>query len=146
LSRRQGCIEKTKSSIIAPIMVLLINILVGLTLLVVGSSRRWIRASPRLLSVLAALPVLNAALLAAYVFGEDSYRHDGTSRWEAYRSPGGALGPMFVLSLALMVAGAALLAYAALGTRTRLFRSTALSCGLGAQLLVTPTIIGFSTN
>jgi hypothetical protein len=142
LSRRQGCIEKTKSSIIAPIMVLLINILVGLTLLVVGSSRRWIRASPRLLSVLAALPVLNAALLAAYVFGEDSYRH----RWEAYRSPGGALGPMFVLSLALMVAGAALLAYAALGTRTRLFRSTALSCGLGAQLLVTPTIIGFSTN
>jgi hypothetical protein len=53
---------------------------------------------------------------------------------------------MFVLSIALMAAGAALLAYAALRARTRLFRSTALSCGLGALLLVTPTIIGFSTN
>jgi hypothetical protein len=127
-------------------VVLLINILVALTLLAVGSSRRGIGASPRLASVFAGLPVLNAVLLAAYVFGEDSYRHDGTSRWDAYRSPGGALGPMFVLSIALMVAGAALLAYAALRTRTRLFRSTALSCGLGALLVVTPTIIGFSTN
>jgi hypothetical protein len=130
----------------APSVVLLINILVALTLLAVGSSRRWIATFPRLVLVFAGLPVLNAALLAVYVFGEDSYRHDGTSRWDAYRSPGGALGPMFVLSVALMVAGAALLAYAALRTRTHLFRSTALSCGLGALLVVTPTIIGFSTN
>jgi len=127
-------------------VVLLVNILVALSLVVVGSSRRWIGASPRLASVLAVLPLLNAALLAAYVFGEDSYRDDGTSRWDAYRSPGGALGAMFVLSIALMVSGAALLAYSGLRNRTRVFRTTAFTCGLASLLVVTPTIIGFSTN
>ena len=80
------------------------------------------------------------------VFGEDSYRDDGTSRWDAYRSPGGALGAMFVLSIALMVSGAALLAYSGLRNRTRVFRTTAFTCGLASLLVVTPTIIGFSTN
>jgi hypothetical protein len=127
-------------------VVLLVNILVALSLLAVGSSRRWIGASPRLASALVVLPLLNAALLAAYVFGEDSYRDDGTSRWDAYRSPGGALGAMFVVSIALMVSGAALLAYSGLRNRTHVFRTTAFSCGFGALLLVTPTIIGFSTN
>ena len=48
-------------------------------------------------------------MLTAYVFGEDSYRGNGISRWDAYRSPGGALGPMFVLSVALLAGCAALL-------------------------------------
>jgi hypothetical protein len=30
--------------------------------------------------------LLDAVLLAAFVFGEDSYRDNGTSRWDAYRS------------------------------------------------------------
>ena len=64
-----------------------------------------------LVTWLALLPLLAAALLAAYVFGEDSYRDNGTSRWDAYRSPGGALGPMFVLSLGLMTLSAALLTF-----------------------------------
>jgi hypothetical protein len=126
-------------------MVLLVNILIGLTLLAVGTRRRT-HTLPRIASLLACLPLLNATLLAAYVFGEDSYRDDGTSRWDAYRSSGGALGPMFVLSLALMSLGAALLGYAVLRQRTDLLRPTAVAVGLAALLLVTPTIIGFSTN
>jgi hypothetical protein len=126
-------------------MVLLVNILVGLALLTVGSRRRT-HALPRIASLLPGLPLLNGALLAAYVFGEDSYRDEGTSRWDAYRSPGGALGPMFVLSIPLMILGAALLGYAVLRQRNDLLRATAVAVGLAALLLLTPTIIGFSTN
>ena len=81
-----------------------------------------------------------------YVFGEDSYRRNGISRWDAYRSPGGALGPMFVLSVALMVGCAALLVYAGLQGSDRLLRVTALVGGLTSSVLLTATIIGFSVN
>ena len=94
---------------------------------------------------LPALPLLDAALLAVYVFGEDTYRGD-ISRWDAYRSPGGALGAMFVLSLVLLAGCVAVLAFAAVRDRARLFRLTALAGAAGGIFLVVPTIIGFSTN
>ena len=81
-----------------------------------------------------------------YVLGEDSYRGNGISRWDAYRSPGGALGPMFVLSVGLMAVCAAALAYAALRGRERPVRVTALAGGLTCQVLLTATIVGFSSN
>jgi hypothetical protein len=92
------------------------------------------------------LPLSAAAVLSLYVFGEDSYRHSGISRWDAYRSPGGALGSMFVLSVALMASGGAALAYTSVRGRRRVFRAAAVTSGLVSLILVTATIIGFSSN
>jgi hypothetical protein len=92
------------------------------------------------------LPLVAAALLAAYVFGEDNYRGNGISRWDAYRSPGGALGPMFVLSLGLMTVSAALLAFAGLRGHAPLLRLTAFGAGATALFLLNATALGFSLN
>ena len=59
---------------------------------------------------------------------------------------GGALGPMYVLSVALMAGCAALLLYAGLRDSDRLFRVSAFIGGLTALALITPTILGFSLN
>ena len=83
------------------------NTVVGVVLIGVSISERLTRGRSRWLAGLSVLPLLAAPLLAAYVFGEDSYRGGGVRRWDAYRSPGGALGPMFVLSLGLMILFAA---------------------------------------
>ena len=73
-------------------LVLLANFLVALALFAVAARERLVRwLSGRSVAV-AALPLLNAVLLTLYVFDEDSYRGNGISRWDAYRSPGGALG------------------------------------------------------
>ncbi len=130
----------------SPGPVLLANFLVAVALLAVASSDRLVRSLSRRSAALAALPLLSAVLLTVYVFGEDSYRRNGISRWDAYRSPGGALGPMFVLSVALMVGCAALLVYAGLQGSDRLLRVTALVGGLTSSVLLTATIIGFSVN
>ena len=133
----------------SPDLVILVNLLVGVALLAVATSDRLVRLLSRhsvALVALAALPLLTAVLLAAYVFGEDSYRGNGISRWDAYRSPGGALGPMFVLSLALMAVCAALLLYAGLRSRHRLLRVVAFAGGLTSLGLLTATVIGFSNN
>ena len=133
----------------SPALVLLANFFVGVALLAVAISDRFVRLLSRhsvALVAVAALPLLTAVLLAAYVFGEDSYRGNGISRWDAYRSPGGALGPMFVLSLALMAVCAALLLYAGLRSRHRLLRMTAFAGGLTSLGLLTATIIGFNNN
>jgi hypothetical protein len=127
-------------------VVFLVNTLTAVILLAFPSSDRLLRAVGQRSAGLAALPLVDAALLSAYVFGEDSYRDNGTSRWDAYRSPGGALGPMFVASVALMVACAALLAYFALRGRRRSFRSAALLGGLTALSLLTATIVGFTAD
>jgi hypothetical protein len=100
----------------------------------------------RRLVLFAALPLLDAALLAVYVFGEDTYRRGGITRWEAYRSPGGALGPLFVGCLIFSVACAALLAYAALRDRRRVFRVTAALAAAAGVFVIIPTIIGFGAN
>ena len=126
-----------------PFAVLLATLLVALGLVVAG---RWAaRGSSRAAST-ATLPLVLAALLTVFVFGEDSYRDSGISRWDAYRSPGGALGPMFVLSIVLLVGSAALLGYSGLAGRRRLFRSTTLVGALGCLVLVVPTVVGFSSN
>jgi hypothetical protein len=101
--------------------------------------RRWSAAA-------AVVPVALAVLLVLYVIGEDTYRDDGTSRWDAYRSPGGALGPLFAASLVLLGCCALALAGTALSRRPRAYRLTALLGALAVVLLVVPTVAGFSLN
>jgi hypothetical protein len=127
-------------------LVLLANFLIALALFAIGARGSLVRWLSGHSVTLAALPLLNAVLLTLYVFGEDSYRGNGISRWDAYRSPGGALGPMYALSVALMAGCAALLLYAGLRGRRRLFRISAFVGGLTALTLVTPTILGFTLN
>ncbi len=130
-----------------PEVVLLVNFLVGAVLLVVATSGRlgrWLSRHSLALAALAALPLLTAVLLTAYVFGEDSYRGNDISRWDAYRSP--ALGWMFVLSVALMAVCAAVLSNAGLRGRDGLLRVTAFAGGLVSLVLLTATILGFSLN
>jgi hypothetical protein len=97
-------------------------------------------------ATVAALPLLAAALLTAYVFGEDDYRGNGISRWDAYRSPGGALGTMFVVSVVSMAAASGLLVYAGRRGRRGLFRATAFGAAAVSILLLIPTTIGFTAN
>jgi hypothetical protein len=131
---------------VSPGVVLLMSVLASAGLLVIAGNRRLLHVLARRSAALAALPLVTAVLLIVYVFGEDSYRGNGISRWNAYRSPGGALGPMFVASVALMFVCAALLLYAGLRGRDRLLRLTAFVGGLASLMLVPATIIGFSSN
>lgn len=130
----------------SPGLVLLTNFVVALALLAVATSYRLVRLLSRHSVALAALPLVTAVVVTLYVFGEDSYRGNGISRWDAYRSPGGALGSMYVLSVALMAGCAALLFYAGLQGRHRLLRVTALAGGLTSLILLTATILGFTLN
>ena len=131
---------------VPPGVVLLANLVAGLLLVVVARGVWLKRGLPRQVAALALVPLVVTGLLTAYVFGEDSYRGNGISRWDAYTSPGGALGPMFVLSVALMSAGAGLLAFAGLRGHERLLRATAVTTGLTALFLVIPTTIAFNLN
>jgi hypothetical protein len=128
---------------VEPFYPLLLNltvatVLLAATVMPVRRPRRW--------TLLSALPLVDGALLATYVFGEDTYRSGGVSRWDAYRSPGGAAGAMFVASLAVLALCTASLVYSGLEERPRYFKVSALAGGLGALLLVTPTIIAFGSN
>jgi heme A synthase len=62
-----------------------VNTVVGVVLIGVSISERLTRGRSRWWAGLAVLPLLAAALLAAYVFGEDSYGGGGVRRWDAYR-------------------------------------------------------------
>jgi FtsH-binding integral membrane protein len=126
-----------------PGAVLLFNGAVAAILLAAAAFAR--RASRAYLA-LAAVPLSGVLVLSLYVFGEDTYRRGGISRWDAYRSPGGALGSMYVASVAAMALCAAALAYAAATARPRAFRIAAATGGLASLGLLTPTIIGFGTN
>jgi len=127
-------------------VVLAANAAAGAILLAAGVASSFVTRRSRLAAAFAVLPLLIAMLLSVYIFGEDAYRDHGISRWHAYRSPGGALGEMFVLCLALMGSYAVVLAYAGLRRNARLYGIVAVMCGLTALGLVTATIIGFSTN
>jgi hypothetical protein len=105
-----------------------------------------LRLAGRAAVVGALLPAGLAALLVAYVAAEDTYRRGGISRWQAYRSPGGALGPLLVVTVALLAACAVGLAVFALRRRQRPYRATALVAMLVAVLLALPVIVGFSAN
>ena len=122
-------------------MTALANLLIGALLVLVAGRPQMARFPSRWSSAVAALPLANAILLTAYVFSEDSYRDDGTSRWDAYRTPGGALGPIFATSVASLLSCAAALAIAAFGARQRLFRASACVAGLASLTLVTATIL-----
>jgi glucan phosphoethanolaminetransferase (alkaline phosphatase superfamily) len=131
-----------------PFVVVVTNLLVAAALAAGATvSQRLREPGLRRSALLGVLPLLDAALLGLFVFGEDSYRDNGISRWEAYRSPsGGALGSMFVLCLVLLGAAAALLGFAARSRRPRLLGATAFGAAVVCVLLVTGTIIGFSAN
>jgi hypothetical protein len=92
------------------------------------------------------VPLAYVAVLFAYVFGEDSYRRDGISRWDAYRSPGGALEPMFFATVSLMVLAAGLIVLAVVKHRLGLMRASALGATAVALFLGIPTLMGFSLN
>jgi hypothetical protein len=96
--------------------------------------------------LLPAVSLAYVALLFAYVFGEDSYRGNGISRWDAYRSPGGALEPMFWATVALMVLAAGSMVLAIVQHRGRLMRASAIGATAVALLLGIPTLMGFSLN
>ena len=100
-------------------------------------------ASPLLLP---ALTLVSAALLVAFVFGEDSYRGNGISRWDAYRSPGGALEPMFFATVVLLTSCAGAMVVAVVRRQRRLLQVSALGAAGVALLLGIPTVIGFSVN
>ena len=104
------------------------------------------RAAGRRHLAFAIVPLLCAAVLAAYVFGEDSYRGNGISRWDAYRSPGGGLGDLFVVTIVVLVGCNAALGYASLRDRRCLFAAWAGVTAFGAMSLVFATIVGFSSN
>jgi hypothetical protein len=139
-------LDRTEDERVPSQLVLIASFIVALVLFAFAARESLVRWLSGRSVILAALPLLNAVLLTLYVFGEDSYRGNGISRWDAYRSPGGALGPMYVLSVALMAACAALLLYAGRRYRHGLFRVSALVGGLTALTLVTPTILGFTLN
>ena len=96
--------------------------------------------------LLLAVPLAYVALLFAYVLGEDSYRGNGISRWDAYRSPGGALEPMFWATVALMVLAVGSMVLAIAQRRGRLLRASAIGATAVALLLGVPTLMGFSLN
>ena len=127
-----------------PVVVIAANVLVALCpllLMRVGDpdlrARAWL---------LLALPLASVALLLVFVFGEDSYRRNGISRWDAYRSPGCALEPMFFATVALMTLAAGLMILSVVQHRRRLLRISALGAAVVALFLGIPTVIGFSAN
>jgi hypothetical protein len=97
-------LDRTEDERVPSQLVLIASFIVALVLFAFAARESLVRWLSGRSVILAALPLLNAVLLTLYVFGEDSYRGNGISRWDAYRSPGGALGPMYVLSVALMAA------------------------------------------
>jgi len=127
-------------------LVLGVNFICAAGLLAAAVRTRRQGLGSRSAAALALLLFLDGALLAAYVFGEDSYRDNGISRWEAYRSPGGALGPMFVISLVALALCAIVLIYATRRTKPGLLRTTAACGGITCLVLVTVTVAGFSLN
>ncbi len=100
----------------------------------------------RFAAAAAAVPVALAVLLVVFVALDDPSRDNGTSRWDAYRSPGGALGPLFAASLVLLAGCGLALAGTGLAHRSRAYRLTALLGVLAVILVVLPTVVGFSVN
>jgi len=134
-------------AVVSPGVVILLNAVVAVLLLAL--SRRpglAIHARSRAALLVAGLPLLSAGVLSLYVFGEDSYRDNGISRWDAHRASGRPLGWVFAVSVAIMVACSAVLAYAVLRRRGSVFSAAALAGGLGSLVLVSATVIGFSGN
>ncbi len=131
---------------VPPFLVVVLDLLIALAVLGLGVHALTVPTLGRLHVASAGLLLLDAVLLAAFVFGEDSYRGNGISRWDAYRSPGGALGPMFALAIVALSCCAVLLGYSTFRDRRRLYASTAFAAVIAAVFLVIPTVVGFSSN
>jgi cell division protein FtsW (lipid II flippase) len=128
---------------VPPLVVIVANVVVALCLFLLRRVEPDWRARTLLL---VALPLASVALLVVFVFGEDSYRGNGISRWDAYPSPDGALEPLFFATVALMTLAAGFMMLAVVQHRSRLLRASTLVAAVGALLLGIPTVIGFSTN
>jgi hypothetical protein len=129
---------------VPPVVPFAATVLVALCVFLVPrvGAAEW-KVRTRLLPV---APLVYVALLFAYVFGEDSYRGNGISRWDAYRSPGGALEPMFFATVALMVLANGFMILAAARQQGRLMRASTVGATVVAMFLGIPTIMGFSLN
>jgi hypothetical protein len=126
--------------------VALLPCLAAALLLAAAAAAAPVRRAGRLAAAAALVPAAVAALLVVWVLSEDTYRRNGISRWDAYRSPGGALGPLLVVSVVLLGLCAAALAVCAFVRRDRLYRLTALLGTLVVCFLAVPAVIGFSVN
>ena len=83
--------------------------------------------------------------MVAFVLGEDDYRHNGTTRWAAYRSPGGALGEVFVATVAVAVLAGVLIAVGALSGKAPMTRGALILAAAGLLVFV-PLTVEFSAN
>jgi hypothetical protein len=129
---------------VPPVVPLIVTVVVALCPFFVPRDSAPARSAQTLL--VPAVSLVYVALLFAYVFGEDSYRGNGISRWDAYRSPGGVLEPMFWATVALMVLAVGSTLLAIVQGRARLMRTSAIVAAAVAVLLGIPTIMGFSLN
>ena len=129
---------------VPPVVLFAATVLVALCVFLVprAGAPEW-KLRTRLLP---AVPLVYVALLIAYVFGEDSYRGNGISRWDAYRSPGGALEPIFFATVALMVLAGAFMFLATARQDRRLMRASTVGATGVAVFLGIPTVMGFSLN
>jgi hypothetical protein len=124
----------------------LTNLIIGALLLVAAAFAPSALLSSKRAAALALLPLVDLILLVRYVFGEDGYRGGGISRWEAYRSPGSASAPLFVISATVLAAAVILICVAAWQQRPRRVRLATLATGLACVFLVTVTVIAFALN
>jgi hypothetical protein len=131
---------------VPPFFLLLYDLFLAVTLLAAVVSVRTMQRLGLGHLAVAALVLLDAVFLAGFVFGEDSYRDNGVSRWDAYRSGWDALGLMFVTSIVVLIGGGVLLAVATTRDRGRHFAVAGAVVVVAAVFLVVPTIIGFSNN
>ena len=131
---------------VSPSLVVVVDLLVALSMLAAGAYALTVPSLTRRYRLFVTLPLLDAALLAAFVFGEDSYRGNGVSRWDAYRSPGGELSELFGVTIAVLIGCGLALAYSSVRGRRRLFAAAAFVTVLAAVFLVLPTVVGFSAN
>jgi hypothetical protein len=125
---------------------LILALLIGagvLTAVALSSAPGHRRA--RWLAVLAVVPVGAAATMVAFVLAEDTYRDNGTSRWDAYRSPGGALGELFVASVTAACLAGILVACGAVAGRPAITRAALVIAALVLLVFVLITV-EFSAN
>lgn len=84
---------------------LVLSLVAGTAVTVPRSGSRWQR---RLLWVAGGLLLLLTVSMAAYVFGEDDYRDNGTSRWSTYGAQGVSAAAIAVAGVATGCAAGAL--------------------------------------
>ena len=120
--------------------------LAAVLLLAAAGIARPVSRLGRAAAAVAAVPLALAGLLVAYVVMEDTYRRNGTSRWEAYTSPGGGLAWLLGLAVAALLLCAGGLAWFGLARRERVYRATALAGAVAVFVVVLPTVVGFSAN